>query len=104
MRILLFFLLAFPIHAIDLQSGVYSAIKSNSDSICPQKIKVEKKDGAIFLRVVYVGDCFYQGPYLYYCKNNICTDGLVDYTVADKNHFSWVNKNYDTWAEFKKDN
>ena len=102
MRYLLM-LLVLPVFALDLTSGKYSTIESHNDSVCPQDVKVELVDGMTLLKVAYIGDCFYQGPYTYYCFQNICTDGQIDYQITSPDSFTWVNRNYRIWGKFKKD-
>lgn len=96
-------LLVLPVMALELSSGNYLPYQSNDDSICPQKIRAEKSEETTFLKVVYVGDCYYQGPYTYYCVENVCTDGHIDYHIEGKDSFYWINKNYRIWGKFKKE-
>ena len=96
-------LLALPAFAFQLSNGTYHTVESNNDSVCPQKIRIQKEDEIVFLKVVYVGDCYYQGPYTYYCVEDMCTDGQIDYQVTSQESFTWVNRNYRIWGKFKKD-
>ena len=98
----LLFLIIMPVFAFELSSGTYDPIDTNNDSVCPQKVNVINSDDVTYLKVVYVGDCYYQGPYTYYCFQDVCTDGQIDYHLSSASTFTWINKNYRIWGKFKK--
>jgi len=89
-----------------LQEGLYRPSASNNPSVCPQQLKAIRVDGRLTaLKITYVGDCYFQGPFEYYCLEQagdlVCWDMGLQFVVRDERHYLWLNKSYDIWAEFE---
>jgi hypothetical protein len=97
----------------ELRDGFYVPIKSNNKSVCPLELKTYRTDGKLTaLAAMYVGDCYRQGPFEYYCQEEreltsrrrpalICWSSFeITFTIRDAEHFFWHNKPYEIWAEF----
>lgn len=89
-------LFVFPLHveAIDLVSGYYE-LRQGDEAVCPQELVVHTDPdwGSVYLEVVYVGDCYYMGPYEYYCQEDTCSNAGIVFEVTGKNKYHWKNRN-----------
>lgn len=94
----------------ELRSGTYVAVSANNASVCPQQIRVIRVDGRLSaLEVLYVGDCWRQGPFEYYCQEKEEEDGAllcvspqqIDFEVLGRDHVLWRNRPYGIWAELR---
>jgi hypothetical protein len=118
MRLLLTFVIALAIlpqlfasENMLLRSGIYEVLSATNTSVCPQKINAKYEDKKLVsLKVVYVGDCYYMGPYTYSCnpESNKCgnfKDGrqYMLYTIHDEKSFHWENLAYHIEAELALD-
>ena len=89
---------------LTLSSGTYRCVNGNNDSICDQKVRVTQQGQITILKVTYEGYCNSQGPYLYACDGNVCTDGPIRITAHDENHYYWENLSYGFSCEMEKVN
>lgn len=84
-----------------LLPGNYIVESGNNESICPQKVRPIHQNGQLnTLRVVYIGDCFYWGPYDYACNGNQCGDGNIHFEITSKDSYTWHNLSWDIHATF----
>jgi hypothetical protein len=85
------------------QSGLYKCVEGNNDSICDQKIKIRSSGDVISSVVVeYVGDCGSQGPYIYSCDNDSCSDGVIEINFQKSDSYFWKNISYDISCKMQK--
>lgn len=85
-------------------NGMFRCVNGNDDSICDQKVRVTQHGQIIILKVTYEGYCNGQGPYLYACDENVCSDGPIKLTLKDANHYDWENLSYGFKCEMEKVN
>lgn len=93
----------------ELDDGLYHPSDGNNASICPQQVKTFHSDEGELtaIEVVYVGDCYYQGPYLYYCARGdedvrlSCQWGNELFEIRDRQHYLWRNLAHDIWGDFE---
>jgi hypothetical protein len=84
-----------------LTPGLYHPSNGNNDSICPQEVRTVITDNQLTaLKVVYVGDCYYWGPFEYPCQESTCTDGNIFFEITSKRSYRWLNTQYDIHADF----
>lgn len=84
-----------------LEPGTYFPHNGNNDSICPQEVRVVKREGRLHaLKVVYVGDCYYWGPFEYPCEGDVCGDSTIVFELTSERSYHWYNSTYDIGAEF----
>lgn len=85
------------------EKGVYFCKTGNEESICDQILKPHLKNGILAsISVEYVGWCGSMGPYIYYCKDNVCEDPGIKLEFKDSKHYRWENKQYGLYCEFEK--
>lgn len=101
-------LVSIPASAAEtLTDGSYQPMHSNNPSVCPQEVKTLKTEGRLTaLRVYYVGDCYRQGPFEYYCadvaEGLVCSYSDVEFVIQDETHFLWRNNPYGIRANFER--
>jgi hypothetical protein len=84
-----------------LIAGNYIVASGNNESICPQKVRPIFQDGQLnTLQIVYVGDCFYWGPFDYSCVGNQCGDSNIMFEITSATSYNWHNFNWDIHGMF----
>jgi hypothetical protein len=94
---------ASAVSPVRLENGIYEPIEGNNPSICPQKVQAVLRDGLVReLRVAYVGDCFYEGPYTYECdEGGVCASDTVRFEIIDTTSYRWTSLEQNIRAKFK---
>ncbi|HAR41388.1 MAG TPA: hypothetical protein DCS07_01955 [Bdellovibrionales bacterium] len=90
----------------DLKNGLYVPLTANNSSVCPQEVRTFRQNGRLTaIKVAYVGDCYYSGPFEYYCAetpNELrCSSPGMLFVIRDSTHYLWINETYDIFAEFE---
>lgn len=95
------FLLSLSAQALDLVSGYYE-LKQGDEAVCPHEVEVHTDPdwGTVYLEVAYVGDCYYMGPYEYYCQGSTCSNAGITFELTGKNQYHWENRNSGHQGEF----
>lgn len=95
-----------PIRADDahrLESGHYVPVTSNEESVCPQEVRAHYADNELVeIRVAYVGDCYYDGPYSYPCDGVSCGLPGIEFQIHGPRSYTWRNTDFDIVGEFRK--
>ena len=82
--------------------GTYEVLSSSHDDTCPQYIEPQLINGELIaLKVVYVGACYYIGPYTYNCDENRCGNESIFFEFKSSSEYYWENKDWDIWGYFK---
>jgi hypothetical protein len=86
-----------------LLDGTYLPVTDGANAICPQEVRTQYRDGELeSLRVAYVGDCFYQGPFTYPCdERGVCGSDAESIEILNERRYRWTNLPYDVQAEFR---
>lgn len=92
--------------ALLLHDGLYQPIRSNNDSVCPQLVRaIHQDDELTALEVTYVGDCYEQGPFEYYCHKPegklVCEAQNERFTILDPKRYLWESPAHSIWAELE---
>lgn len=89
--------------------GIYTCTHNIPEGICDQRMErvfgfeIDGKLELSALQLSYVGDCGDQGPYLYYCENNECSDyNSVKIKVISETEYEWENFLYGFYCKMKK--
>ena len=80
-----------------LSKGVYYPVNPSHPDVCPQKItSIYGQNSEIYeLSVVYVGDCFYWGPFKYSCESDYyCGDDDIGFQIIGNDRYIWFNNVY----------
>ncbi|MBU6155184.1 MAG: hypothetical protein KGP28_12845 [Bdellovibrionales bacterium] len=86
---------------LSLETGLY--ICPGNPDICDQDVRVYQSGKQITaLKVEYVGYCGSMGPYLYPCKNAVCTDGNAEFVLNSRGGYAWKNLGHPFRCEFRK--
>jgi len=82
-------------------AGYYIPTQATDSSICPHYVR---RATPLEISVVYVGDCYWQGPYTYSCFGSVCLspDNQVSFTWSSENAYRWENHAYSGYqADFE---
>jgi hypothetical protein len=88
--------LAFPVLGLFLV-GYYEPQFASRPDICPQYVR---RASETEISVVYVGDCYWQGPFRYECFGSRClsSDGQVSFEwtgeTTPRASYRWTNRAY----------
>ena len=104
--LLMTLLISFGLYAASSapESGMYSCMKGNDESICDQNLKILRlSNGKITgIKISYEGYCNGQGPYIYGCNENFCSDGIIKISFIDQTRYRWEHRNYNRFCEMEK--
>lgn len=102
---LMFLFAAFPVLAGSgwvPQEGVYEVESATNPDVCPQKLSVRVSEGRLdAIEVVYVGDCYYWGPFEYGCDagKRVCESDLHRFEFDSERRYHWIEKRYGVEAD-----
>jgi len=100
---ILFILLSVPTLTFGLEAGTYQVVEGNNESICPQLVTPILQEGELVaIKVVYVGDCYYSGPFEYACYDQECKDGDIVFQIDGERSYRWLNHSYDIYGRFQR--
>lgn len=80
-----------------LESGIYRQVAPVLVELCDQKLRSVVDDNRIVkgIYVEYIGMCGSQGPYYYFCNNDVlneCYNIGHRFKVLDHNYYQWTNE------------
>jgi hypothetical protein len=95
--------------------GTYVPTQGNAPSICPQELRprIDPATGSLVsIKVAYVGECEYMGPYTYPCSLSapidqsparqwVCGEWQIWFHFESPNRYLWENRAYGFKAVFE---